>query len=95
MKIADVDIPKLGRSVVGLESIALGFDESQLPRVPAAVVTADRKADSGIRRAHQRLATALGVQLLSWPQAEHQVHLTHPDEVLDVARGVVRSVAAG
>ena len=52
LKITEVDLVKLGESADGLEAIAQGFDESQLPHVPAAVVTADRKANSAIRRAH-------------------------------------------
>lgn len=94
LKITEVDLVKLGAAADGLEAIAQGFDESQLPHVPAAVVTADRKANSTIRRAHQRLATALGVPLQSWPTAEHGVHLSHPSEVLEASREVVRKVAA-
>ncbi len=94
LKIAEVDLGKLSESAVGLEAIAKGFDESQLPRIPAAVVTADRKAGSTITAAHQRIATALDTPLLSWSGAEHQVHLTHPDQVLEASRSVLRAVAA-
>jgi len=94
-KIADVDLVTLGQSAAGLERTAEGFHETQLPQVPAAVVTADRKEKSPVRRAHQRLATALGVPLQSWPTAEHGVHLSHPTEVLEASRAVVREVDAG
>ncbi|GAA1991988.1 alpha/beta hydrolase [Microbacterium pumilum] len=93
LKIAEVDLPKLSQSATGLAAIAEGFDESQLPLVPAAVVTADRKPDSTIRKAHARIAAALETPLLSWPGAEHQVHLSHEEEVLEVSRAVVRAVA--
>lgn len=94
LKMAEVDLPGLARSADGLEEIAQGFDESQLPRVPAAVLTADRKANSTIRAAHQRLATAFDTPLLSWPGAEHAMHLSNPDEVLEASRAVLRAVAA-
>ncbi|HEX5727833.1 alpha/beta hydrolase [Microbacterium sp.] len=94
-KIADVDLVTLGESAAGLETIAKGFHETQLAMVPAAVVTADRKDKSPVRKAHQRLATALGVPLQSWPTAEHGVHLSHPTEVLVASREVVRKVASG
>ena len=93
LKIAEVDLPKLSEAAAGLEAIAHGFSESQLPSVPAAVVTADRKPGSTVTQAHQRLATALNTPLQSWKGAEHQVHLSHQDEVLDVSRDVVRQVA--
>ena len=48
-----------------------------------------------MHRAHQRLATAIAAPLVSWPGAEHQVHLTHPDEVLEVCRDIVRRVSPG
>jgi pimeloyl-ACP methyl ester carboxylesterase len=48
-----------------------------------------RPAAARRRRAHQRLATALGAPLVSWPGAEHAVHLSHPDEVLAVSRDVI------
>jgi pimeloyl-ACP methyl ester carboxylesterase len=94
LKMAEVDLPGLAQSAAGLEALAQEFDESQLPAVPAAVLTADRKPDSAIRRAHQRIATALDTPLLCFPGAEHAVHLTHPDQVLEASRAVVRTVAA-
>jgi pimeloyl-ACP methyl ester carboxylesterase len=94
LKISEVDLVKLSESATGLEAIASSFDESKLPVVPAAVVTADRKAGSSITAAHRRVSTALDTPLLSWPGAEHQVHLTHQDEVLAASRAVVRTVAA-
>ncbi|GAA1959413.1 alpha/beta hydrolase [Microbacterium deminutum] len=94
-KMSDVDLQGLGESAVGLEALARGFHESQLPHVPAAVVTADRKSDSTIRAAHQRLATALDTPLLSWSGAEHAVHLSHPEQVLEASRAVLRTVGVG
>jgi pimeloyl-ACP methyl ester carboxylesterase len=93
-KMAEVDLPRLSESAAGLGALAEGFDESQLPRVPAAVLTADRKDTSAVRAAHQRLATALDTPLLSWPRAEHQVHLSHPDQVLEASRAVLRAAGA-
>ena len=43
LELTDLAISQLGRAIVGFEAIARGFTESQLPRVPATVVTADRK----------------------------------------------------
>ncbi|MTD12389.1 alpha/beta fold hydrolase [Nakamurella sp. YIM 132087] len=87
-----LDLDLLARSVVGINDVAVRFDPARLRHVPAAVVTADRKESSPIRKAHVRLAQALGTTVLAWPTAEHSVHLTHPDEVLDAARHVVRRV---
>jgi pimeloyl-ACP methyl ester carboxylesterase len=94
LTMAEVDLPGLARSAEGLEDIARGFDESQLSRVPAAVLTADRRTRSSVRAAHERLAIALDTPLISWKGAEHQVHLTHPDQVLQASRAVLRAVAA-
>ncbi|MCY1144252.1 alpha/beta hydrolase [Actinoplanes sp. Pm04-4] len=94
-KMREIDVPQLGRAARGLDVIAAGFREADLPRMPAVVVTADRKAEAPMRQAHQRLATALGAQLVSWPGADHNAQLTHPDEVLEVSRDVVRRVRAG
>ncbi|WP_290056383.1 alpha/beta fold hydrolase [Amycolatopsis solani] len=84
---ADLDIPTLARAVHGLTALALR--ESDLPRFPAVVVTADRKPDHAVRRAHERLATAFGARLVSWPGATHSVHLDRPDEVLATVRELV------
>lgn len=89
---AQLDLAQLHRAVRGLGDLARDFDESRLSPIPAVVVTADRKPTSGLRRAHQRLATRLGAPLLSWPGAEHAVHLTHTGQVLEAIRGVVRRV---
>lgn len=86
---ADLDIPTLARAVRGLTDLARDLRESDLPRLPAVVVTADRKPDHAVRRAHERLATAFGGRLVSWPGATHSVHLDHPDEVLATVRGIV------
>ncbi|WP_372660347.1 alpha/beta fold hydrolase [Amycolatopsis kentuckyensis] len=84
---ADLDIPTLARAVDGLAEVSLR--ESELPRIPAVVVTADRKPGHAVRRAHERLAAAFGGRLVSWPGATHSVHLDHPDEVLATVREVV------
>lgn len=84
---ADLDIPTLARAVDGLAEVSL--PESELPRIPAVVVTADRKPDHAVRRAHEKLAAAFGGRLVSWPGATHSVHLDHPDEVLATVREVV------
>ncbi len=94
VQLADTDLQRLARAATGVAAVAAAFDESRIPRVPAAVVTADRTATDPIRAAHQRLADRLGVPLRTWPGAEHPVHLTHEREVLEVCRAVVRRVAA-
>ncbi|QHF20813.1 alpha/beta fold hydrolase [Rathayibacter sp. VKM Ac-2762] len=94
LAMADVDLPGLASAAAGLEQVARGFDESQLPAVPAAVVTADRRPGSSLHRAHRRVAAALDAPLLSWPGAVHEVHLSHEREVLEVARAIVRAVAS-
>ncbi|WUL55635.1 hypothetical protein OHS58_19885 [Amycolatopsis sp. NBC_00348] len=48
--------------------------------------------DHAVRRAHDRLATALGADVVSWPGATHSVHLDHPDEVLATVRDLVTRV---
>ncbi|WP_433050436.1 alpha/beta fold hydrolase [Dactylosporangium sp. CS-033363] len=93
-RMLDVDLEKLGRAAKGLGALAQGFREDELPKRPAAVVTADRKPAARMRRAHQRLAEALGAPLLSWPGAQHEVHLSHPGEVLEACRQVVRTLRA-
>ncbi|WP_433209711.1 alpha/beta fold hydrolase [Dactylosporangium sp. CS-047395] len=93
-RMRDVDLEKLGRAAEGLEALARGFREADLPRVPAVVVTADRKPTARMRQAHRRLAEALGAPLLSWPGAQHEVHLSHPGEVLEACRRVVSSLRA-
>ncbi|WP_370964084.1 alpha/beta fold hydrolase [Amycolatopsis sp. cg9] len=88
---ADLDIPTLARAVRGLTDVARTVREPDLPRLPSVVVTADRKPDHAVHRAHERLATAFGARLVSWPGATHSVHLDHPGEVLATVRGIVGS----
>ncbi|MEJ2860243.1 alpha/beta fold hydrolase [Actinomycetospora flava] len=85
-----MDVDQLVGAVDGLTELARGWRDDALPRVPAAVVTADRKPGAAIRRAHERLAAALDAPVLTWPGATHSVHLDHPGEVLDTVRDVVR-----
>ncbi|WP_223623451.1 alpha/beta fold hydrolase [Microbacterium sp. EST19A] len=94
LTITDLDAAKLGRAVVGIEDISRDLDLTGIRHVPAVVVTADRKPGDSIRRAHENLATALGATLVSWPRAEHAVHLTHPVEVLEECRKLARTVAS-
>ncbi|MFD9701802.1 alpha/beta fold hydrolase [Lentzea sp. NPDC059081] len=91
---ANLDIPTLARAVRGLTGLARNFRESDLPRLPAVVVTADRKPDHVVHRAHRRLATAFGGELRRWPGATHSVHLDHPDEVLETVRELVGRISA-
>ena len=85
----DADPVGLGRAVTGLASAAAGFESAVLPRRPAAVVTADRDPGSATRRAHRRLADALGAALVCWPGSTHSVHLTHPHDTLATVREVL------
>ena len=84
-----LSVPKLARAVVGITELSAGFREADLPRLPAVVVTADRKPASTIRQAHARLAAALGAPLVSWPGATHSVHLDHPKETLATVQELV------
>lgn len=86
---AEADLVELGRVVTGLSELSEQFHETGLPRVPAAVITADREPTGATHVAHQRIADALGEPLLCWPGSTHSVHLTHPDEVLDAVRDVL------
>ena len=86
-------LTKLGRATIGLGRLSRGLREEDLPRLASAVVTADRPERSRIRRDHQRLATAFGAELISWPGATHGVHLDHPEEVLAVVRSVIGAAA--
>jgi hypothetical protein len=91
LAMAEVDLPQLASAADGLENLARDFDVSQLPPLPAAVVTADRGSRSSLRRTHERVAVALGTPLL-WRGAVHEVHLSHEREVLEVSRAVVPAV---
>ncbi|HEY1088011.1 MAG TPA: alpha/beta hydrolase, partial [Archangium sp.] len=66
-----------------------------VPRVPTVFVTADRKPNDSIRKSHEALAEGLGVPLVSWPNAAHNLQLDHPDETLEVVRSLVARVTAG
>ena len=82
-------LAQLGAATRGLRSLSLGLQEADLPLLPAAVVTAERRAGAAITQAHERLATAFGTSLTSWPGATHTVHLDHAPHVLGVVRDVV------
>ncbi|MDL5156152.1 alpha/beta fold hydrolase [Actinomycetospora termitidis] len=85
----EMDVDQLVRATAGLTELARQWRDGALPQIPAAVVTADRKADDPIRQAHARIARDLGTTPVSWPRATHSVHLDHPDEVLDAVRRVI------
>ena len=89
---AEADLVQLGREVTGLTAVAAGFDMSQVPRVPAVVVTAERPPKATTRVAHQRIADALGAPLQCWPGSTHAVHLTHPEDTVAVVRDVLSRV---
>ncbi|WP_143262011.1 alpha/beta fold hydrolase, partial [Allokutzneria sp. NRRL B-24872] len=89
------DVPQLVAAVHGITDISRAMREQDLPRLPSAVVTADRKPDAATRLAHQRLASAFGAPLLLWPGATHSVHLDHPDDTLAAVREVVAATARG
>ncbi|MGK2866022.1 MAG: alpha/beta fold hydrolase [Mycobacterium sp.] len=92
---ADADLVQLARAVTGLSELSARFDETGLPRVPAAVITADRKPAGATHGSHRRIAEVLGEPLLCWPGSTHSVHLTHPDEVLDAVRDVLGRAQPG
>lgn len=94
-RISDIDVPQLARATRGLADLSRGLREADLPRVPTVVATADRPEGHAVRAAHDRLATAFGGTTVTWPGADHAVHLTHPDETLGVVRDLVRRVSAG
>lgn len=93
-ELMNADIPSTSDAAKGLANIAATFDERPLPKLPAAVVTADRKESDPVRKAHARLAKDLDAPLLQWTGALHMVHLTHPKETIDICRTVIRAVIA-
>ncbi|EMD24210.1 alpha/beta fold hydrolase [Amycolatopsis azurea] len=92
LRTADADLPTLARAVRGISALAKDLQGAELPRLPAVVVTADRKRDSAMRRSHERFAAAFGGRVECWPGATHSVHLDHPDETLATVREVVTQV---
>jgi pimeloyl-ACP methyl ester carboxylesterase len=94
LRMTDLDIPMLDKAVRGITELARGLREADLPRVPSVVVTADRKPDTAMRRAHARLAAAFGGEVVCRPGATHSVHLDHPDETLATARELVTRVSS-
>ncbi|MFC3452326.1 alpha/beta fold hydrolase [Amycolatopsis speibonae] len=94
LRTADADTPMLARAVRGLTVLARDLQSADLPRLPAVVVTADRKQDSAMRRSHERFAAAFGGRVECWPGATHNVHLDHPDETLATVREMVAQVGS-
>lgn len=88
-KIGNLDLGRLADSVRGITQLSADFREDSIPRLPAVIVSADRKPDHYIRRSHARLADALGVPLVIWPGAAHNMQLDHPDETLATVRELV------
>ncbi|OXM44852.1 alpha/beta fold hydrolase [Amycolatopsis alba] len=89
VRTANLDAPMLARAVRGITALAKEVQGAVLPRLPAVVVTADRKPDSAMRRSHERFAAAFGGRVECWPGATHSVHLDHPEETLATVRDVV------
>ncbi|MFC9250421.1 alpha/beta fold hydrolase [Amycolatopsis thailandensis] len=87
-----LDLPRLGRAMRGLTVLSAAFREMDLPKVPAVLVTAEREPEHEMRKAHIRLATALGARLVCWPGATPVVQLDYPDETLAVVRELVQCV---
>ncbi|MEV7553645.1 alpha/beta hydrolase [Amycolatopsis sp. NPDC089917] len=92
VRTADADLPTLGRAVRGITALSKEVRGAALPRLPAVVVTADRKPDTAMRRSHERFAAAFGGRVECWPGATHSVHLDHPDETLATVRELVSEV---
>ncbi|MFI5735212.1 alpha/beta fold hydrolase [Kribbella sp. NPDC051587] len=89
---AHLDIAQLGHAVHGLADLSAALDESTLPVVPAILITADRKPAAPVAQAHARLAVALNATIESWPTADHNAHLTHPDETLATIRSLITNL---
>lgn len=88
---AEADLPPLADAVVGLADVSRTFDESRLRRVTAVVVGGSPGA-GGRAKGSPASRRRPGLGAVSCPKAEHHLHLTHPEEVLDVARGLVQRV---
>jgi pimeloyl-ACP methyl ester carboxylesterase len=87
-----IDIGRIELALDGLVDLARNWQPVALPRVPAAVVAANRNPSGATQQALARLASQLGTTMVTWPGAAHAVHLTHPDEVLGVVRDVIAKV---
>ncbi|MBP2472481.1 pimeloyl-ACP methyl ester carboxylesterase [Crossiella equi] len=93
-RILDMDVKQLTEAVRGLGELSAGLREEDLPTLPSAVATADRKPGTAAGIAHARLAIALGAKLVRWPGSTHSLHLDHPDETLALVREVVAKASA-
>ncbi|HWA67747.1 MAG TPA: alpha/beta hydrolase [Mycobacteriales bacterium] len=60
-------------------------------RVPALLVSADRKPTNKARIAHTELAAMLGARLEIWPKTQHSLHLQKPDLVVTRTRELLES----
>jgi pimeloyl-ACP methyl ester carboxylesterase len=88
-RIGNTDAAKLADAVRGITQLSADFRLNAIPKIPTALVTADRKPDNYIRRSHVELAEAMGVPLVCWPNSAHNVQLDHPDETLEIVRSVI------
>ncbi|MFI6306630.1 alpha/beta fold hydrolase [Amycolatopsis thailandensis] len=93
VRMANADLPMLARAVRGITALAKEVQDAVLPRLPAVVVTADRKPGTAMRRSHERFAAAFGGRIECWPGATHSVHLDHPEKTLATVRELVGRVA--
>ncbi|MEV0251871.1 alpha/beta hydrolase [Nocardia sp. NPDC050712] len=93
-RLGDIDLTQLITAVRGIAGISANLDENRIPHRPAVVIAADRKRGSAVTRAHTRLAAALAAPLVCWPDAQHHVHLSHPDETLAAVRDLIARIAA-
>jgi pimeloyl-ACP methyl ester carboxylesterase len=62
---------------------------------PCVILTADRKPDHRVRRAHQQLADALGARIETWPGAIHAEHLRRPTEITALVNTVATEISRG
>jgi pimeloyl-ACP methyl ester carboxylesterase len=60
--------------------------------VPVVLLTADRKPSHKVRRAHERMAEALGARIVTWPDAVHAEHFREPQKVTDLVLSVLERV---
>jgi pimeloyl-ACP methyl ester carboxylesterase len=54
--------------------------------VPGVIATADRKATSALRKAHQRIGALLGTDVEVWEGTDHTMHFEDPERVVATLR---------
>lgn len=92
-RIGNTDAARLADATAGITQLSADFRVERIPKVPAVIVTADRKPSNYITRSHEELAKVLGVPLVCWPNSAHNVQLDHPAETLEVVRSLIASVS--